>query len=80
MTHSKQFYLRLYSIRHDVMDHLDNKTENQLLCGLFLQISRKHSYIHQEGRKEGNALFNDALNIFYLRLYGIGHMVKEHSS
>ena len=23
------------------------------------------------GRKEGNALFNDALNTFYLRLYGV---------
>ena len=32
-----------------------------------------------EGRKEGNVLFNDALNIFYLRLYGVGHMVKDHS-
>ena len=31
------------------------------------------------GRKEGNALFNDALNTFYLRLYGVGHMVKYHS-
>ena len=30
-------------------------------------------------RKEGNVLFNDALNTFYLRLYGIGHMVKDHS-
>ena len=30
-------------------------------------------------RKEGNILFNDALNTFYLRLYGIGHMVKDHS-
>ena len=29
--------------------------------------------------KEGNVLFNDALNTFYLRLYGIGHMVKDHS-
>ena len=29
--------------------------------------------------KEGNSLFNDALNIFYLRLYGVGHMVKDHS-
>ena len=26
-----------------------------------------------------NVLFNDALNIFYLRLYGVGHMVKDHS-
>ena len=24
------------------------------------------------GRKEGNGLFNDALNTFYLRLYGVG--------
>ena len=33
----------------------------------------------QRGRKEGNVLFNDALNTFYLRLYGVGHMVKDHS-
>ena len=30
-------------------------------------------------RKEGNVFFNDALNTFYLRLYGVGHMVKDHS-
>ena len=30
-------------------------------------------------RKEGNVLFNDALNTFYLRLYGVTHMVKHHS-
>ena len=30
-------------------------------------------------RKEGNVLFNDALNTFYLRLYGVGHTVKDHS-
>ena len=42
---------------------------------------------HQQGevrgwykqRKEGNVLFNDALNRFYLRLYGVRHMVKDHS-
>ena len=28
--------------------------------------------------KEGNVLFNDALNTFHLRLYGIRHMVKDH--
>ena len=33
----------------------------------------------KEGRKEGNVLFNDALNTFYLRLYGVRHMVKDHS-
>ena len=26
-----------------------------------------------------HVLFNDALNTFYLQLYGIRHMVKEHS-
>ena len=30
-------------------------------------------------RKKGNVLFNDTLNTFYLRLYGFGHMVKDHS-
>ena len=26
-----------------------------------------------------NVLFNDVFNTFYLRLYGIRHMVKDHS-
>ena len=30
-------------------------------------------------RNEGNVLFDDALNTFYLRLYGVRHMVKDHS-
>ena len=29
------------------------------------------------GTKEGNVLFNDALNTFYLWLYGVRHMVKR---
>ena len=32
------------------------------------------------GRKKGNVLFNDTLNTFYLRLYGVRHMVKDHSN
>ena len=28
---------------------------------------------------EGNVLFNDALNTFYLQLYGVRHMVKDYS-
>ena len=32
---------------------------------------------HRE--RERNVLFNDALNTFYLRLYGVRHMVKDHS-
>ena len=30
-------------------------------------------------KKEGNILFNDALNTFCSRLYCFGHMVKDHS-
>ena len=29
--------------------------------------------------RERNVLVNDALNTFYLRLYGVRHMVKDHS-
>ena len=32
----------------------------------------------KDGRKE-NVLFYDALNTFYLRLYGVKHMVKDLS-
>ena len=32
-----------------------------------------------KGRAMRNVLFNDALNTFYLRLYGVRHMVKDHS-
>ena len=35
----------------------------------------RKTYLHY-ARKEGNALFNDALNTFYLGLYGVRHMVK----
>ena len=33
----------------------------------------------KEGRKE-MFLFKDALTTFYLRLYGVKHMVKDHSN
>ena len=31
-----------------------------------------------EWERKENAFFNDALKTFYLRLYGVGHMVKNH--
>ena len=37
-----------------------------------------HSGVPAQGKK-GNVLFNDALNTFYIRLYGVKHMVKDHS-
>ena len=38
-----------------------------------------HSTHFIYGYMEGNVLFNDALNTFYLRLNGVRHMVKDHS-
>ena len=34
--------------------------------------------VEMDWRKE-MFLFNDAVNTFYLRLYGVIHMVKDHS-
>ena len=39
----------------------------------------KHHPATFRGERERNVLFNDALNTFYLRLYGVRHMVKDHS-
>ena len=42
------------------------------------RINSMYSY-GRERERERNVLFNDALNTFYLRLYGVRHMVKDHS-
>ena len=36
-------------------------------------------YIHNGKERKGNVLFDLALNTFYLRLYGVGHMVNDLS-
>ena len=48
------------------------------VCNSFKSLGRKETF-YLTWRKEGNVLFNDALNTFYLRLYGVRHMVKDHS-
>ena len=45
----------------------------------FVHMSAGVTLIYLQKERKGNALFNDALNTFYLRLYGIRHMVKDHS-
>ena len=42
-----------------------------------LNINNYRTSIFQ--KKEGNVLFNDTLNTFYLQLYGIRHMEKDQS-
>ena len=46
------------------------------VCGWVSSISEKQS---KTERKEGIALFNDVINTFYLWLYGVRYMVKDHS-
>ena len=36
--------------------------------------------LKNKGRKEGNVLFNDVLNTFYLQLYVVIYMVNDHSA
>ena len=46
---------------------------------LFVWAKKTDTYICMKRKHFGNVLFNDALNTFYLRLYGVGHIVKDHS-
>ena len=58
------------------------RAQNDFCGGQKFLTSSKGDFIRtipQTGRKEGNVLFNDALNTFYLRLYGVRHMVKDQS-
>ena len=45
----------------------------------YLTTHSTHFIYGNMGERERNVLFNDALNTFYLRLYGVRHMVKDHS-
>ena len=54
------------------------ESELHVRCRIDRGITPVHIY-HSLFRKEGNVLFNDALNTFYLQLYGVGYMVKDHS-
>ena len=58
------------------------KEEKTCQCYIQLKVYHHHHHHHHHHfiwSKEGNVLFNDALNTFYLLLYGVTHMVKDHS-
>ena len=46
---------------------------------MFYLTTHSTHFIYGYMGRERNVLFNDALNTFYLRLYGVTHMVKDHS-
>ena len=50
-----------------------------MLLFLIPLILRVNNYWQDKWERKGNVLFNDALNTFYLQLYGVRHMVKDHS-
>ena len=47
--------------------------------GMGVREGRKKGGGREGGREGRKCLFNDALNTFYLWLYGVRHMVKDHS-
>ena len=47
-----------------------------LLCTINGALAGMVSYIIIKDRRNGNILFNDALNTFYLRLYGVSKRVE----
>ena len=53
--------------------NLSDKKSQWITDGHSIQIRRN------ERMKEGNILFNNELNTFYLWLYCVGHIVKDHS-
>ena len=67
------FVLNIFSIVNNFVSVYDcQESISFLLCIIWALTPLDY-------RKDGNVLFNDALNTFYLQLYGVGHMVKDHS-
>ena len=59
-------------------DHESQDTyTTDLQCEL-RHVTGHMGWVSYRQRKEGNVLFNDTLNTFYLWLFGMGHMVKDH--
>ena len=82
------FCLRLYGVRHMVKDHSDNEREREMFYLTTHSTHFVYGYMASDiwlrtilivRERERNVLFNDTLNTFWLRLYGVRHMVNEHS-
>ena len=71
----EMFYLTMHST-HFIYGYMESVDEEGRKEMFYLTTHSTHfiySYMESgRGRKEGNVLFNDALNTFYLRLYGVG--------
>ena len=74
MTSSKRHYQVEYQIKYSKKKTIKNpkmffKKRHIVYIVILMQILEM--YFQLKLKKEGNVLFNDALNTFYLRLYGV---------
>ena len=67
-------HIQPFSLHHKPFPQND-KTSVMWTTSLLLNIS----LLVWKKKEERNILFNDGFNTFYLWLYGIRHMVKDHS-
>ena len=64
MHNSSEIFDRFSPKHIECLSTQDKAVTNGILC---------------ERERERNVLFNDTLNTFYLQLYGVRHMFKDHS-
>ena len=72
-------FLRLLTVLHFIDNIGTDEQKQDKLWKLRPWFDALRKNFLQIPPKEGNVLFNDTLNTFYLRLYGVRHMVKDHS-
>ena len=66
------------TVQLKVLHNMSQDTFSDFIRDISKQ-QRCYSSFEMLRKEEGNVLFNDALNTFYLRLHGVRHMVKDHS-
>ena len=76
------FYLCLYRDRErNVLfnGHTQHILSTVIWREMFILTTHSTHFIYGYMERERNVLFNDTLNTFYLWLYGVRHMIKDHS-
>ena len=76
----KHFYLvcTCYAVYKKRLNPVQNIFQTRIVIVTKMRVSNLKNIFKFTILKEVNVLFNDALNTFYLWLFGIRHMVKNH--
>ena len=64
---------------HHPSDRIAHTTAYYTSCGALAGPMTWKSQLDVSNERKGNVLFNDAFNTFYLQLYGVRHLVKDHT-